>query len=236
MYKRQTVSPSIARIGPTIQLIPLAILQLRASYYFIGYYGGKKYKAHAFDSPHDEFGPDTIQARADNKQAISTFGGQAELSALFQVKLGPIALRNEVIFFNNNIKLPGTSDVFYDFRHDLMAPGKGWFLSNDSDLIYVNTKIRLNVGARVTYYHIFYPKGVYETGDRIDDRNDHLRVGPLISYAFKDRPAKRFTKPTLFLMAQWWVKNRYRTGQEVSQGLPLMVLGFSFAGELWRKP
>lgn len=230
-----TFSPSITRIGPTVQLIPLAILQLRASYYFIAYYGSQKYKAHPFDSPHDDFSPDTLQARADNKQALTTYGGQAELSALFQVKFGPIALRDEVIFFNNNINLQGKGDVFYDLRHDLLAPAKGWFVSNDTDLIYVNTKIRLNVGARATYYHIFYPKGVYEPGDRVDSSNDHARVGPLISYAFKDRPEKRFTKPTLFFAAQWWVKHRYRAGQESSQALPLFVMGFSFMGELWRK-
>lgn len=230
-----TFAPSITRIGPTVQLIPLAILQLRASYYFIAYYGSQKFKAHPFDSPHDDFSPDTLEGRADNKQALTTYGGQAELSALFQVKFGPIALRDEVIFFNNNINLQGKGDVFYDLRHDLLAPAKGWFVSNDTDLIYVNTKIRLNVGARATYYHIFYPKGVYEPGDRVDSSNDHLRVGPLVSYAFKDRPEKRFTKPTLFFAAQWWVKHRYRAGQESSQALPLFVLGFSFMGELWRK-
>lgn len=231
-----TFAPSITRIGPTVQLIPLAILQLRASYYFIAYYGSQKFKANPFDSPHDDFSPDTLQGRADNKQALTTYGGQAELSALFQVKFGPIALRDEVIFFNNNINLQGKGDVFYDLRHDLLAPAKGWFMSNDTDLIYVNTKLRLNAGVRATYYHIFYPKGVYEPGDvRGDNSNDHARVGPLISYAFKDRPAKRFTKPTLFFAAQWWVKHRYRAGQESSQALPLFVLGFSFMGELWRK-
>ena len=42
-------------------------------------------------------------------------------------------------------------------------------------------------------------------------------------------------KPTLYLLAQWWVKHRYRTGQEVSQGLPMIVLGFSFTGDLWKR-
>jgi hypothetical protein len=231
-----TFSPSITRFGPTIQLVPLAILQLRASYYFIGYYGSQGFKAHPFDSPNDQYGPDTIKGRADAKQGISTFGGQAELSVLFQVKFGPIALRDELIFFHNNIKLPGTNDVFYDLRHDILAPGKGWFLSNDTDLLYTNAKIRLNAGVRGTYYHIFYPGEVYEPGDVTGtNQNDGARVGPLISYSFKDRPEKRFTKPTLFFAAQWWVKHRYRTGQEVSQGLPLMILGFSFTGELWSK-
>lgn len=229
-------SPSITRVGPTVQFVPLTILSFRASYYFIGYYGSQGFKAHPFDSPNDQFGPDTIKGRADANQAISTYGGQAELSVLFQVKFGPIALRDELIFFNNNIKLPGTSDVFYDLRHDILAPGKGWFLSNDTDLLYTNAKLRFNAGVRGTYYHIFYPGATYEPGDVAGtNQNDSARVGPLISYSFKDRPEKRFTKPTLFFAAQWWVKHRYRTGQEINQGLPLMILGFSFTGELWSK-
>ena len=60
-------------------------------------------------------------------------------------------------------------------------------------------------------------------------------IGPLLAYTFKDRPKKRFMRPTLYLLAQWWVKHRYRTGQEINQGLPLIVLGFSFNGELLKK-
>ena len=211
-----TLAPSVARIGPTVMLVPLAILQLRASYYFITGFGS--------------------QARADAKQGITNYGGQAELSALFQVKFGPIALIDEVIFFRNSIKMPGTQDVYYDIRHDMLVPADGWFLSNDASLVYVNTKLRLNAGVRATYYHVFYPGAAYEPGDvQSKSQNDHARVGPLISYAFKDRPERRFTKPTLFFAAQWWVKHRYRTGQEINQGLPMFVLGFSFTGELWSR-
>lgn len=123
-----TFSPSITRIGPTVQLHPVAILQLRASYYFIAYYGSQKYKAHPFDSPRDDFSPDTLQGRADNKQALTTYGGQAELSALFQVKFGPIALRDEVIFFNNNINLQGKGDVLRPAPRLARAGQKGRFM------------------------------------------------------------------------------------------------------------
>ncbi|MBL8974870.1 MAG: hypothetical protein JNK56_30010, partial [Myxococcales bacterium] len=231
-----TFAPSISRVGPTVMLVPLAILQLRASYYFVGTYGSQKFKPHPFDSPTDDYGPATIEARADAKQAVNAIGGQAELAALFQVKFGPIALIDEVIFFRNSFKLPGAADVYYDFRHDILAPRDGWFVSNDTSLVYVNTKLRLNAGVRATYYHVFYPGAAYEPGDvQSKSQNDHARVGPLISYAFKDRPERRFTKPTLFFAAQWWVKHRYRAGQEVNQGLPMFVLGFSFTGELWAR-
>jgi len=231
------LAPSIARLGATAELVPLAILHLRASYYLITYFGHDEFKAHDFRSPYDDFSHEVIKARSEAKQGLSTYGGQAELSALLQAKVGPIAMRNEVLFYHNNIKLRGDNDVFYDLRHDILAPARGWFVGNDTDILYVNEKIRLTAGVRGTYFHMFYPDSVYEPGDeKIDNRNDHARVGPVLAYSFKDRPKRRFLKPTLFLVVQWWVKHRYRAGQEINQGLPLMVLGFSFNGELWRKP
>lgn len=230
-------APSIVRLGGTLQVVPLAILHLKASYYFITYFGEHEFKAHDFASPNDNFGPKVIKERSEAKEGLTTYGGQAELSALLQAKFGPIAVRNELTFFHNLIKLRDGNDVFYDLRHDVLAPARGWLLGNDSDLLYINSKIRLTAGVRGTYFHNFYADSVYEATDTArDDRiNDIARVGPLIAYTFKDRPKKRFMKPTLYLLAQWWVKHRYRTGQEVSQGLPMIVLGFSFTGDLWKR-
>ena len=228
-------APSIIRLGGTAELVPLAILHLKASYYMISYFGSQEFKAHAFDSPNDDFSHETIKHRSEAKQGLSTYGGQAELSALLQAKFGPIVVRNELTFFHNLIKLPNGSDVFYDLRHDIMAPARGWFLGNDSDLLYINQKRHFTLGVRATYFHMFYPDSVYEPGDVKSNNNDHARIGPLFAYTFKDRPQKRFMRPTLYVLAQWWVKHRYRAGQEISQGFPMLVIGFSFNGELARK-
>ncbi|MEZ4450110.1 MAG: hypothetical protein R3B09_11590 [Nannocystaceae bacterium] len=230
------ISPSNFRAGGVFELVPLAILQLRAAYYLLGYFGSQKYKAHPFTSPTDEYGPDELKIRADQDLAINVFGGQLEANALFQVKFGPIALRDEVTYFHNTFTLPAPADVFYDLRTDLLVPAKGGYLGNDADLLYVNDKLRLAVGARGTYYHVFYPASVFEDGDvEVKGQNDHARVGPLVTYRFKDRPERRFVRPTLFFAAQWWVKHRYRASQQIHQGIPLLVLGFSFSGDLWAR-
>lgn len=234
---RLDVAPSNTRVGGLIEVVPLAILQLRASYYMLAYFGSQKYKAHPFESPNDEFGPDQIAERVANNQAINTYGGQAELSALLQLKFGPIAVRNEFTGLNFQVNLPDPSDVYYDIRTDMLVPGRGWVISNESDLLYVNDKIRLTAGVRATYLRAFYPPEVFGDADpEVKGQNDHFRVGPLVTYRFKDRPEKRFVRPTLFVAAQWWVKHRYRAGQQVSQAMPLMVLGFLFSGDFWPKP
>jgi hypothetical protein len=37
----------------------------------------------------------------------------------------------------------------------------------------------------------------------------------------------------VILLAQWWLSHRYRTGRDVSQGVPLLGIAFQFNGELW---
>lgn len=240
-----TFSPSITRIGGQIDFAPLTILRFRAGYYLATWYGSQKFKAHPFHSPYDNYGPNRIDERAKQDLAINTLGGQAELSALFQIKLGPIALRNEVIAYHNNIRLPTDAamagkqfDVFYDLRHDALVPAKGWFLTNDSDLLFV-TKFGLAAGVRNSLVHVFYPESVFEAGDDTSENpNTPMdRVGPIISHTFFDRPEKRFNKPTLIFAAQWWVKHRFRgegAAGDVHQGIPLFLIGFAFSGELAR--
>jgi hypothetical protein len=240
-----TFSPSITRIGAQLDFAPLTILRFRAGYYLSTWYGSQKFKAHPFHSPYDNYGPNAIGERAAMKQGISTFGGQAELGLLFQIKGGPVAIRNEVVAYHNNIRMPTDGnmagkqfDVFYDLRHDTLVPAKGWFLTNDSDLLFV-TKFGLAAGVRNSLVHVFYPDNVWEAGDdNSENPNTPMdRLGPIISHTFYDKPERRFNKPTLLFAAQWWLVHRFRgegAAGDVHQGIPLFLLGFAFSGELVR--
>lgn len=230
-----TFSPSITRIGASVDFAPLTILRLRGGYYLATWYGSDNFKAHPYSSPTAAHGPDTIRS----EPGYNTLGGQAELSALFQIKIKSIAVRNEVTFFHNNIRMPTGSDVFYDLRHDTLVPGRGWFLTNDSDLLFV-TKFGLTAGVRNSLVHVFYPSTVYGPGEDISvNPNTPMdRLGPLLAYTIYDKPERRFNKPTILFAAQWWIKHRNR-GQgggnqfdQVHQGIPLFLLGFSFSGDL----
>src|SRR5690606_8314785 len=80
-----TFSPSITRIAGNIVSAPLTILRLRGAYFLATWDGSDRFRAHPYSSPADVFGPDQIKENADNRTSISTLGGQAELSALFQI-------------------------------------------------------------------------------------------------------------------------------------------------------
>ena len=49
----------------------------------------------------------------------------------------------------------------------------------------------------------------------------------------KGPPGVFFNNPTAILIVNWWLEHPYRTGQEVSQAVPYIVLGFAFNGDIW---
>ena len=63
-------------------------------------------------------------------------------------------------------------------------------------------------------------------------RMTRFYIVPFLAYTFHDREDLRFNAPTLVLISQWFVSHRYRTGQEVNQGIPWVALAFQFKGIL----
>jgi hypothetical protein len=115
-------------------------------------------------------------------------------------------------------------------------------LINDSDILWVTNK-GLSAGLRGTTTRSFFPKRVYADGqDTKDPIGPMFRMGPLIAYSFFDKPEKKFNKPTLLLIAQWHLKQRWRTTVQgagltdfTHPAYPTITLGFAFFGDLWAK-
>ncbi|MCA9690624.1 MAG: hypothetical protein KC636_13525, partial [Myxococcales bacterium] len=149
--------------------------------------------------------------------------------ALLQAKVKAIAVRSTVTGVYVNVRTRDGDPYYYDIQWDALVQARGgWILANESDLLYVS-KIGLTAGAR---YNLTMP--LYTTGD--DNPNGPTqRLGFLLAHTFYDRPEKRFNKPTLIVLAQWWLQHRYRTGQDIHQAVPWVVLGFRFEGDLWKK-
>ena len=149
---------------------------------------------------------------------------------------------------------------FYYIQDDMMIAAHGWHMTNDSDVLYI-ADFGLTAGIRTTVTKAFYPDDVFLPGESTDDPNGpSVRMGPLIAYTFYDKPEekKRFNKPSILLVTQWWLKHRYRTGAAAKFGesisvdsegnkvavgslgdsipaMPWFVLGFAFQGELFAR-
>ena len=256
------VSPAMARIGPSVFIKPLAILRLRASYGMLAHFGTFQFMQ-SYDTPTAEHF--TAEYRATAEDRYASLGWQGQFGALLQAKVGPIAIRNDLNFYRTDINtrdntgLFGEDPVFYYIRDDIMLAAHGWHLTNDTDLLYLSD-FGLTAGIRNSVVKAFYPDDVFLPGESTDDPNGPtVRMGPLIAYTFFDRPEqnKRFNKPTLLIMSQWWIKHRYRTGAAKDYGesisfnpegekepvgnlgdslpaMPWFVLGFNFQGELFQ--
>ncbi len=225
-------SPAISRVGVSAIFQPLAILTLSAGYYFISWYGIYDFMA-SFESAHDDYSDSTIKKMGDRRENYATNGHVAQLRAHLIGKIGPVVLSNVLTFYYVYMDLREGDTVYYEPRYDLMAPNDGWALTNETDLLYV-TDFGLVAGVHNTVVHAFYRDEHVREGESKDTANvPMVRTGPLLAYIFYDNPKKMFNKPTLVLIVNWWLKNRFRTGQDVHQAVPYLVLGFKFEGDLW---
>jgi hypothetical protein len=220
------ITPAFGFVGGRLEIQPAAIFNFWASYGFVGHFGTFDY-TRGFDAATEDYSEDTLDATED--QTYSAIGQRATLSALFQFALGGVAFRDNFQAHYRNTALRGTHDVFYDATLDVLFPDAGWVVTNDADLL-VLTEFDLKAGVRHTYTHALYRDEHLDGGENLN--TPHHRFGPALLYTFFDDPiGSDFNKPTLILLAQWWLHHRYRTTD--LPGLPYIVVGFSFEGDLF---
>ena len=229
------VTPAYTRFGPQLEFSPLAILNLSATYDFIGYYGTFN-QMQSFGTPAAEYSDTQLEANDEEGASYPTYGSMVTLSALLQAKAGPIAVRDNFKAYYTDFKLRDGGNVFYDQTLDILTPDRGWSMTNDLDLLVLFNN-GLKLGARYTVTHAVYKERHFQAGEPVTQPNGPThRIGPAILYTFWNRPEKRFNKPTLIVLTQWWVRHRYRTGVDVSGAVPYIVLGFLFEGDLLPHP
>jgi hypothetical protein len=222
------VSPAFMRGGLGVEFQPLSILQLSASYEGISYFGTFNF-LQSYDTPNAVSSDRRLEELDRAGRTYATTGTLLTLAGLLQLKVGPVAVRSNLRAFQFNLRLREGDTVFYDPVLDVVTPNGGWSLSNDADLLYVAGK--LAVGLRHTVTHASYGPEHYPAGDQDLGLNPTInRLGPFLSYTFHDREDRLFNAPTLVLITQWFVSHRYRTGQEVHQGIPWVALAFQFKG------
>ncbi len=227
------INPAQVALGAQITLRPIALLVLSARYSFLAWFGNFNY-LQSFTSPHEDYSDTSLELNAEQQRNYSTSGGQLQLQAQVLGKLGHLVLRNDLKLFHHDVGLRHGDSLFYDFTLDAMVPDAGWVLSNDTDLVYL-TSWGLVAGLRHTLVHALYQDRHYQPGESTDNPNTPFsRLGPLLAYVLYDKPQRVFNKPTLLLIVNWYLTHRFRTGADVSQGVPYVVLGFKFGGDLWR--
>ena len=229
------VNPAFSRIGPMLEIQPLAVLNLQAIYNYVGYYSTFD-QMMSFRTPTAEYSDAVLDDLGDQGRNYPTGGHLLTLAALAQAKVKNIAIRDNVKFYYADMDLRDGDTVYYDQTLDILEPNKGWAVVNDLDLIYL-FDFGLKIGARYTVTHAFYQDKHFLPGEpRSQPNGPTHRVGPAILYTFYDKPERRFNRPTLIVLSQWWARHRWRTGVDVGTGVPYLVVGFLFEGDLLPNP
>lgn len=212
-------TPAWARGGVFAQISPISMLRLTASYEGIGYFGTFDQVQGFADPATADFSPSTLDAGEPNARA----GTVATLEGRVQAKVGPIAVRNTTMGARYGLGVPEGDIAYYDQIFDAMIPTKGWTLQNDTDVLFVAG--RLAAGLRWTHVAPQHATAEARQRTQID------RLGPMISYRVVENRGSHFDQATLLLLPQWHLRHPYRAGQEVSQAIPYVVVGFGFMGD-----
>ena len=231
------LSPAWGRIGLMAEVQPLTILRLYAQYEVVGYYGSFDLFA-SFPTASANYSDTAIDDRSDmpGTENYATSGSLLTLGATLQLKVGPIAVRSLFRSYYSNFDLRTGDRVYYDQILDMLMPDEGWVVVNDLDVLAVfqAAGYRFAAGPRYTYSHAFYDESHFLPGEdaSLAPSNNIHRLGVLLAWTLRDNPGGRFDRPTLVLVAQWHLKHRWRTGEDVSTGLPYLALAFTFQGDL----
>ncbi len=232
-----TFSPAFGNIGPYVEFQPLSVLGFWATYMYSRYFRTfglfQSFPSAASSNFSDpEITRRGALARDDAESNYVTDGSQLIIGADFQVKVWQILLRIKARLIRNDYAMRDGDTVMYDQFYDVLAPNKGWFLTNDLDLLWQRPDNRLFIGARYSATTAFYSGRQFLAGEEQTNLNSIHRVGPFAGYTFKTKDGAAFNNPTVFVLFQWFLQHRYRTGAVSTQALPLMGVGFQFTGDL----
>lgn len=228
-----TMSPAFLRIGPYVEFNPLTMLGFWGMVQFVQYFGTFDL-AQGFPGAQSNFSDSAIKANTANR--VPTNGLEVTIGANFQAKVGPMVIRSQARLVYGSLALKPGERIYYDQFYDVGSPNQGFTFVNDLDVLYQALENKLVAGARYTFTGPIYdPARHLDPNDPVQTADNSMhRVGPFAGYTFKIEDGAKFNNPTVFILIQWWLKHRFRTGGDpsyVSQAIPLMGVGFQMTGD-----
>jgi hypothetical protein len=238
-------SPQFIRAGAYVEVQPLTVLGFWASYTFAQFFGTVD-ALQSFPSANSNYSDKQITAQGrlpvgDVLRNYSTNGSELTIGADFQVKVLDFVLRSRARLIRPDMRLRDGDTVFYDQFYDMLVPNRGWYFVNDTDLLYQTENRKFVGGLRYTASVHFYTAAQFQSGEEQVNLNNMHRIGPFAGYTFKSSDGAAFNNPTVFILVQWWLQHRNRTGPArnpdgISQALPLFGVGFQMTGDFLPVP
>jgi hypothetical protein len=225
------VSPAYLRPIIGLEFQPFAFLNLYAGYEPAMYFNSTG-SLHSYASPNADaqsgfFSTSPPTANATYAAVVHQF----TVVATLQAQVGGVFARSSTRLHLEMAQLHGGDAVYYDPAFDLLAPKNGWVLENDTDVGWALDR-RLRVGLRYATLLTWYPESAYPAGEALTNPNSPImRTGPIAAYTLGKGEAGPFDSATFFVLANWFVEHRYRTGDVVSAAAPYLGIGVTVAGD-----
>jgi hypothetical protein len=189
-----TVSPVFLRVGPYVEFNPVSVFGLWATLQFVQYFGTFDL-LQGYPGAQSVFSDSAIKANSANRLTAS--GWELTLGANLQFKVGPVLVRSLARVVNGNLSLRSGDTVHYDQLYDVLAPNRGWLLTNDLDVVYQGLGNRLIAGARYSFIAPFYDstRHVDPPGRERDGRQLDAPCGALRRLHVQDRRWREVQHP-----------------------------------------
>lgn len=241
------LNPASAALAAGFEIQPASVFNLRGSaevQKFFGTFGFLQ----SFASPLANYSDHQLDELADDPahEPQTATALRVGIQPTLQAKVGPIAIRAMAQLDYWDLRGIRAGDTAaYEATFDTLLPDRGWTLTTDSDLLYVG-RPGLALGVRHSYVRPFYQRRHFASDAEeaaYDNDNAHHRIGLFAAYTLRDRGPSRFNKPTLILIASWYLSHRYRTGEPdaiptggtaddyTSRAFPYLLVGFAFESD-----
>jgi hypothetical protein len=249
------LSPANVQMSFGGEIQPLSIFNLRAFVDYQQYFGTFGF-VQSFTTPDSNYSDQTLRDLRDvpgrEPQAASAL--HVGIAPLLQFKAGPVALRTLWQFEYWDFGLREGDTVAYEPTVDTLLPDRGWTLTTDTDVLYTG-RPGLAIGLRHTFIKPFYKARHFadrslsevenqEEFEAFGGRNAHQRLGLFAAYTLRDRGPSRFNKPTIILIASYYLDHRWRTGTPAvlrpgerpddftTRAFPYLLAAFAFESDL----
>ncbi len=225
-------SPVYARVGPAIEVQPISMLNVRVTMEMVTFFPVLGYTT-SYASPSANYSDTARDVSEAQKLNYGPRGYHLMIEPTLALRAGPLVVRAKLGVEYWRMNLKNGDRVWYEPQLDTLLPANGWVLSQDYDLLYL-TRFKFVAGLRYTLVMPLYDADDVAAGDSIaglKKSNSIHRLGPLFAYTFFDKGLAKFNRPSLILLAQWHVGHRFRTGADVSAGMPLIALVFAFQSD-----
>ncbi len=240
------LNPASAQIALGGEIQPASIFNLRVFGEVQKYFGTFGF-FQSFQTANANYSDQTLKDLRDSTTTPPQTSTvlHASIQPLLQLRAGPIVVRGLFQLDYWNFKVRAGDNVAYEPTVDTLLPNKGWTLAIDADVLYTGRK-NLAIGLRFSHVHPFYNEDHFANAAELeayDGQNMHSRLGLFAAYTLRDDGPSTFNKPTLILVASWYLDHRWRTGEPgtltaadrpddfTSRAFPYLLLGFAFESD-----